>query len=58
MAAKQGVLWDMDGVLVDTGEFHFQAWSQILSEYDIPFTRELFQNTFGMNNAGVVSTLL
>jgi len=58
MTAKKGVLWDMDGVLVDTGEFHFQAWSQILSEYDIPFTKDLFQNTFGMNNAGILSSLL
>ena len=55
---RQGVLWDLDGVLVDTGEFHFQAWSGLLPEYGIPFTRELFQATFGMNNAGMLSTLL
>ena len=23
---RQGVLWDLNGVLLDTGEFHFQAW--------------------------------
>jgi beta-phosphoglucomutase len=55
---RQGVLWDLDGVLVDTGEFHFQAWSGLLPEYGVPFTRELFRATFGMNNAGVLSTLL
>ena len=55
---EYGVLWDMDGVLIDTGEFHFQAWSQILSERAIPFSRELFQATFGMNNTGVLSALL
>jgi beta-phosphoglucomutase family hydrolase len=54
----RGVLWDLDGVLVDTGEFHFQAWSQTLLEYGIPFTRELFQTIFGMNNAGTLSVLL
>jgi HAD superfamily hydrolase (TIGR01509 family) len=48
----------MDGVLVDTGEFHFQAWSQVLPDYGLEMRRELFQATFGMNNAGVVSTLL
>jgi beta-phosphoglucomutase-like phosphatase (HAD superfamily) len=47
---RQGVLWDLDGVLVDTGEFHFQAWSGLLPEYGVPFTRELFRATFGMNN--------
>jgi len=57
-AAEQGVIWDMDGVLVDTGEFHFQAWSQALPEHGIPFTRELFRDTFGMNNAGILTVLL
>jgi beta-phosphoglucomutase family hydrolase len=55
---KRGVLWDMDGVLVDTGEFHFQAWSQTLAEYDIPFSRDLFRATFGMNNMGLIAHLL
>jgi len=57
-AAKQGVIWDMDGVLVDTGEFHFQAWSRALPEYGIPFNRQLFRETFGMNNAGILEVLL
>jgi HAD superfamily hydrolase (TIGR01509 family) len=48
----------MDGVLVDTGEAHFQSWVDVLSEYDIAFSREFFRDTFGMNNAGVLSTLL
>jgi HAD superfamily hydrolase (TIGR01509 family) len=55
---RQGVLWDMDGVLVDTGEAHFQSWARVFSEYDIPFTREFFRATFGMNNAGLLSMLL
>ena len=55
---QRGVLWDMDGVLVDTGEFHFQAWSQTLTEYDIPFSRDLFRATFGMNNTGLLAHLL
>jgi HAD superfamily hydrolase (TIGR01509 family) len=55
---ERGVLWDMDGVLVDTGEFHYQSWVDVLSEYDIPFSREFFRDTFGMNNAGVLSNLL
>ncbi len=58
MTTVYGVLWDMDGVLVDTGEFHFQAWLQTLSERDIPFSRDFFQSTFGMNNTGILTTLL
>jgi beta-phosphoglucomutase-like phosphatase (HAD superfamily) len=55
---RQGILWDMDGVLVDTGDLHYQAWSQTLSAYGIPFNHELFRTTFGMNNAGILTTLL
>lgn len=47
---KQGVLWDLDGVLFDTTELHFQTWLEILKRYDIPFTREMFNGIFGMKN--------
>ncbi len=49
-----GVLWDMDGVLVDTGELHFQVWSEVLAELGVPFNRDLFSRTFGMTNAGAL----
>ena len=48
------VLWDMDGVLVDTGDFHFKSWKETFDELGISFTREDFRKTFGMNNAGIL----
>jgi len=57
MTNNRGVLWDLDGVVVNTGEFHYQAWSLVLPEYGLPVTRETFQATFGMNNVGVLTTL-
>jgi len=48
----------MDGVLVDTGDFHFQAWHEILLDYGIEFSYELHQETFGTNNASILSLLL
>jgi len=48
----------MDGVLVDTGEFHYKAWSEVLAEHGIRYTRESHRKTFGMNNAGILSHLL
>lgn len=53
-----GVLWDMDGVLVDTGEFHYQSWSVALAEVNIPYDREKFRKTFGMNNTRILTILL
>lgn len=58
MQATRGVLWDMDGVLVSTGEYHFQAWTKTLSARRIPFSREQFRTTFGMNNTGILQLLL
>jgi HAD superfamily hydrolase (TIGR01509 family) len=58
MKGKYGALWDLDGVLADTAEIHFQAWSRTLPAYGIPFAREQFRQTFGMNNAGILGTLL
>lgn len=58
MNLRCGVIWDLDGVLVDTGEFHFRSWSKTLAPYQITFDHDLFSKTFGMNNAGVLTTLL
>jgi len=55
---KLGVLWDMDGVLVDTGELHYISWKQTLDAAGIPFDRDIFRRTFGMNNAGILEVLL
>ena len=58
MRDNLGVLWDMDGVLVDTGEFHFRSWEQILAEAGVPFDRGRFQAAFGKNNADTLAAFL
>jgi beta-phosphoglucomutase-like phosphatase (HAD superfamily) len=58
MTPGRGVLWNMDGVLVDTGEFHYQSWAEVMPDFGVPFSRQFFQDTFGMNNAGILSILL
>jgi beta-phosphoglucomutase len=55
--SRRGVLWDMDGVLVDTGEFHYRSWAAVLDEYGVDLSREFFRDTFGMNNRGILSRL-
>ncbi len=58
MVSKRTVLWDMDGVLVDSGELHYQSWLETLTALSIPFDRDKFRSTFGMNNTGILSILL
>ena len=36
----QAVIFDLDGVVVSTDEFHFLAWQQLALEKEIPFSRE------------------
>lgn len=52
------VLWDMDGVLVDTFDGHYRAWSRLFAEIGHPFSLADFRRTFGMNNRSIFKTLL
>ena len=52
------VLWDMDGVLVDTFDAHYRSWQQTFDELSQPFDLEMFRRTFGMNNRLIFRTLL
>lgn len=36
----QGVIFDLDGVLTDTAEYHYQAWQRLANEEGIPFSRQ------------------
>jgi beta-phosphoglucomutase len=36
----EAVIFDMDGVLVDTIKYHFQSWKKVLDEYGLPFSQE------------------
>jgi beta-phosphoglucomutase len=56
--AIYGVLWDMDGVLVDSGDYHYRAWVQALEREGISYPPEMFRATFGMDNRGVLTNLL
>jgi beta-phosphoglucomutase len=53
----QAVLWDLDGVIVDTDALHYESWQAILPKYDLFMSLELHQKTFGMNNTQILSLL-
>ncbi len=40
MAEIKGVILDLDGVITDTAEFHFQSWKRMAEEEGIEFSRE------------------
>jgi beta-phosphoglucomutase family hydrolase len=54
VAATRAVLWDMDGTLVDSAEYHWQAWRNTMSREGCPITHEQFQATFGQRNDSIL----
>src|ERR1051325_7828585 len=36
----RGFIFDLDGVLTDTAEYHYRGWKRLAEELGIPFTRE------------------
>jgi beta-phosphoglucomutase len=40
MLKPQAIIFDLDGVLTDTSEYHYQAWKHLADDLGIPFTRE------------------
>ena len=53
--ALSAVLWDMDGVLADSGDAHFAAWRGLLAERGTAVSRRQFDDTFGMANDLIVA---
>jgi beta-phosphoglucomutase len=35
-----GFIFDLDGVLTDTAEYHYRAWKRLADEAGLPFTRQ------------------
>jgi beta-phosphoglucomutase len=58
MRPRAGVIFDMDGVLIDSAAAHRRAWQQLGDEIGRPFAAELFQRTFGQRNASIIPTWL
>ena len=40
MQKPKAILFDLDGVLTDTSDYHYQAWKRLADEEGIPFTRQ------------------
>jgi beta-phosphoglucomutase len=54
MKFDRAVLWDMDGTLVDSADYHWQAWRDTMSRQAVPITHEQFLATFGQRNDSIL----
>ena len=51
-------IFDLDGVITDTAEFHFLAWKQLADEENIVFTREDNEQLRGVSRRESLSRML
>ncbi|GAB4123276.1 MAG: beta-phosphoglucomutase [Roseiflexaceae bacterium] len=49
-SAVRAVLWDMDGTLVDSADYHSEAWRMVMEPRGVFLTDEMFTSTFGQRN--------
>lgn len=54
MKSPYAILWDLDGVIVDSGKLHFKSFVAIFKEYGYDFSYSTFLKTFGRNNDSVI----
>jgi beta-phosphoglucomutase len=55
--AIQAVIWDLDGVIIDSAEEHRQAWLRMAREENLPMTDADFWATFGKRNDDIMHML-
>ena len=55
---NKALLWDMDGVLADSGDAHFVAWQEMFHELGREISRQEFDDTFGMANTAILERWL
>jgi len=52
------VIFDLDGVLTDTAEFHYQSWKTIADELRVPFDRAANEPLRGLSREESLARLL
>jgi alpha,alpha-trehalose phosphorylase len=56
--SPSAVLFDLDGVLVDTAELHFRSWAAVAAELRIPFDRQRNEALRGLGRMESLDCLL
>ena len=54
----RAVLWDLDGTLIDSMAYHWEAWNDVLQPLGYHFSVESFAPTIGLRNEDIVRDFL
>ena len=55
MEPKMAVIFDVDGVLVDSYKPHFESWRLLAAEHGIEMTEQQFAATFGRTSRDIIA---
>ena len=58
VAQPRAVLWDLDGTLVDSTEYHWRSWQRPLADEGVHISRADFLASFGQRNDTILARWL
>ncbi len=54
----RAVLWDLDGTIADSKDFHWRAWRETMAADGVQITYEQFLASFGQRNDAILGSWL
>jgi beta-phosphoglucomutase family hydrolase len=54
----EAAIWDMDGVIVDSVAYHYQAWKEEFAKKGVDYTMAEFLRHFGLRNDAIIKDAL
>jgi beta-phosphoglucomutase family hydrolase len=57
-SSKKAVIWDMDGVIVDTAQYHLKGWQMVFQKRGANYTEEDYRRNTGMRNDSIIRSIL
>jgi beta-phosphoglucomutase family hydrolase len=58
MFDNYGVIFDLDGVIVDTEPIHYESWVKLAKEIGVKMKKQFFEDTFGQQSVAITRKLV
>jgi beta-phosphoglucomutase family hydrolase len=54
----EAVIWDLDGVIADTADYHYRSWRDVFKERGVAYRRAEFMPYFGRRHDTIIKAVL
>jgi HAD superfamily hydrolase (TIGR01509 family) len=58
MKKIKGIVFDMDGVLIDSEPLHIDAWNEVFAEFNLHFSTEWFHQWIGVSDKNFTNKII